>query len=128
MRRTRFADYLAAWEMLNQGLKANLGDLPTFTDVQAELETAIQGVSDLNHVQETLKAERIQTTKDLTEKFRTTRQVEARLRASLRGHYGPTAEKLGEFGVKPLRPPRRKRATGEPAPAPPPQEKSVSTG
>jgi hypothetical protein len=44
-----------------------------------------------------------QVTQELQTKLDATATLETRLRASLRGKYGPKNEKLEEFGIKPIR-------------------------
>jgi hypothetical protein len=123
MTTTSFALYLASWELLNNSLKANVADLPTFTDAQAELEAALGRIAELKQARQSLEAEKVQGTKDLTLQMHQTREIATRLRNRLRGHYGLDTEKLAEYGISPRRP-RRGRSRSQPGPgaAPVPAE------
>jgi hypothetical protein len=103
MPRRTFAECIAQWNLLKQGLDANAADL-TFLEAECgQFTTLLANVGTLDARQEALKAQLQQVTQQLQTKLGETETLETRLRASLRGKYGLKNEKLEEFGIKPSR-------------------------
>lgn len=117
---TSYADHFTSFGLLNESLKANLGELPAFTDSQTQLDAVLQRMSALNKAQEALKAQLRETTKDLRDIVFSGRTLSSEIRMSLKGHYGIRSNKLTEFGIKPFTGRRRQSTSGNPSPETPP--------
>ncbi len=109
MAKGSFSQGLARWELLKQGLAANATDLAFLSTETAELTTLVSDLKAADARQEALKAQIQQLTQQIEAKIAQGEQLESRLRASLKGKYGGKNEKLEEFGIKPPKPPVRKK-------------------
>lgn len=103
MPRQSFAERMAQWGLLKQGLTANAADLAFLEAERTQCTTLLANLGTLDAQQEALKAQLQQTTQELGEKIGQMKALESRLRASLKGKYGAKSEKLEEFGIKPNR-------------------------
>ena len=110
MAKQAFAERLAQWNLLKQGLDANAAELAFLDAERGQLTALVTSMATLEAQQEALKAQLQQTTQELDGKVAQMAALDSRLRASLKGKYGAKNEKLEEFGIKPNR-----RAVTKPA-------------
>ena len=103
MPRQSFAERMAQWGLLKQGLTANAADLAFLEAERTQFTALATSLGALDAQQEALKAQLQQVTQDLNAKVGQMKGLESRLRASLKGKYGTKNEKLEEFGIKPTR-------------------------
>lgn len=118
---------LGNWQRLNAMLQANSADLPQLEAQRLRLETLIgQGV-DLTKEQLAFRASKQEKSQQFQEVMDEGTRLATFLRVAIKQHYGPTSEKLAEFGLKPF---RGRKAKPAPAPAPElvPQAPPVGTG
>jgi hypothetical protein len=96
-----FTTELAAWDQLLAGFKANQEDLP---HLELYLTQLAGGVAALRAIQSTrtdLAEESRRGTLTFYSGRAQVRDLAARLRDSVLGHYGHRSAKLTEFGIKP---------------------------
>jgi hypothetical protein len=119
---------LGEWLRLNVVMQANSADLPHLETSRLRLETLQgQGV-DITKDQAAFKAGKQEKSQQLQAVIVEGTRLATFLRAAVKQHYGPTAEKLAEFGVQPFRG-RKVKPAPEPAAGPPvPHAPSVSSG
>jgi hypothetical protein len=120
------------WQRLNVAVQANSTDLPHLETSRARLETLQgQGV-DLTKEQAAFRANKQEKSQQLQAVIAEGSRLATFLRAAVKQHYGPTAEKLTEFGVQPFRGRKAKPApaptAGPPAPHTPPVSSGSGTG
>ena len=117
---TSFADFTNAFSHLSAALTANSQDVPQLAAQHEALKAALASASTLSSRRDAVRADLQQATTDLKAQMKLARAVYSRLRHGLRQQYGPTSDKLVEFGVKPTgrRTKKKVPATGPPAPAP----------
>ncbi len=97
-----FTTELAAWDQMLAGFKANQEDLP---HLELHLTQLAGGVAALQAIQSTrmdLVEESLQGTRNFYAGLAQVRDLAARLRDSVLGHYGHRSDKLTEFGIKPV--------------------------
>ena len=115
---------LGDWSRLGATVRANSADLPHLETSVERLETLqAQGV-DLTKEQRASRAAKQEKTQQLRTVLADGTRLATLLRNAVTQHYGPTSEKLAEFGLKPFRG-RKIKPAPEPAPgpeAPPSQE------
>ncbi len=104
MPKQAFAERIAQWGLLKQGLDANAAELTFLEAERTQLTALIESLKTLDGRQEALKAQLQQVTQELDTKVGQATALESRLRASIKGKYGAKNEKLEEFGIKPTRP------------------------
>ncbi len=104
MPRQSFAERMAQWGLLKQGLTANAADLAFLEAERTQFTALLASLGTLDAQQEALKAQLQQVTQELDTKVGQATALESRLRASIKGKYGAKSEKLEEFGIKPTRP------------------------
>jgi hypothetical protein len=110
MPKQAFAERMAQWERLKQGLDANAADLAFLEMERTQITAWAANLAALEAQQEALKAQTQQVTQALHGGIDQMVELESRVRASLKGKYGAKNEKLAEFGIKP-----RRRAAPKPA-------------
>ncbi len=111
MPKQAFAERMAQWGLLKQGLDANAAELTFLEAERTQITALVASLGTLDAQQEALKAQLQQVTQELKAKISQMMLLESRLRASLKGKYGAKNEKLEEFGIKPI----RRRAVTKPA-------------
>jgi len=111
MSKQAFAERMARWNLLQQGLAANAAELAFLDAERGQVTALVASLAALDAQQEALKAQLQQTTQELDGKVGQMAALESRVRASLKGKYGAQDEKLEEFGIKVS----RRRAAAKPA-------------
>jgi len=112
MPKQAFAERMARWGLLKQGLDANAADL-TFLATECDQIAALAAhLAALEAEQAALKAQTQQVTQALYGKMDQMSELESRVRFSLKGKYGAKNEKLEEFGIKPHRPRTARKPAG----------------
>ncbi len=116
MPKSAFVDFTGEWKQFMLAYDANAGDLAHIQPQRNELEIIHDRAITLSSRQDALRAELNQTTKDLNETMVRGKDLNSRLKAVVKGHYGAKSEKLIEFQMKPYR--RRQKAKPETVEAP----------
>ena len=118
---TTYVGKAGEWRGLLASVGANVAELAHLEVPRTRLE-ALQGrAEDLFRQQAALAASKQEISRQLRAVFNEGERLATVLRKSLQAQYGPQAEKLTEFGVKPFRGRKRKQAGAtEPAPEPAP--------
>lgn len=111
MPKSSFADFTGEWNQCMLAYDTNIVDLAHLQPQRDELGLAFNRAMTLSSRQDALRAELNQTTKDLNETMARGKDLNSRLKAAVKGHYGAKSEKLIEFQMKPLR--RRQKAKPE---------------
>jgi hypothetical protein len=104
-------------------VRANSADLPHLEMPLARLEALLAQGVDLTKEQAVFQASKQEATQQLQTVLTEGTRLATLLRSALKQHYGPTSEKLAEFGLKPFRGLKARQAP-EPDPAGP----QVGTG
>jgi hypothetical protein len=112
MPKQAFAESMARWGLLKQGLDANAADLTFLAAEHDRITTLAANLAALNAQQEALKAQTQQVTQALHGGMDQMIELESRVRNSLKGKYGTKNEKLEEFGIKPRRPRTARKPAG----------------
>ena len=112
MPKQAFAERMARWGLLKQGLDANAAELTFLAAECGQITTVAVNLAALEAQQEALKAQTQQVTQALYAGIGQMTALESRVRASLKGKYGAQNEKLEEFGIKPRRPRAARKSTG----------------
>ncbi|HEY0782766.1 MAG TPA: hypothetical protein VGE98_09945, partial [Thermoanaerobaculia bacterium] len=115
---TSFADFTNAFSHLSAALTANSQDLPQLAAQHEALKAALATASTLSSRRDAVRADLQQATADLKAQMTLARAAYSRLRHGLRQQYGPTSDKLVEFGVKPAGRRVKKKATPPDTPTP----------
>jgi hypothetical protein len=105
---------LGDWEQLLAGVAANQGELPHVDVYRAQLDAEITDVRAVQSRRSALRAESLQSTRDLRSFAARGKDLATRIRAGIVLQYGPRSEKLVEFGMKPSR--KRRGARERPGP------------
>jgi diadenosine tetraphosphatase ApaH/serine/threonine PP2A family protein phosphatase len=92
---------LKEWQRLLEALQANQADLVHLGALSTELETLLSQVKHLVQCQAALKASKEEATQRLTVLLADCQRLATVLRFTLKHHYGPTADKLEDFGIQP---------------------------
>lgn len=111
MSKLAFAERMAQWNLLKQGLDANAAELAFLDAARGQVTALVASLTTLEARQEALKAALQQTTQEMDGQVGQMAALESRVRASLKGMYGARNEKLEEFGIKVS----RRRAAAKPA-------------
>jgi len=112
---------LGEWLRLNVSVQANGVDLAHLETSRARLEALqAQGV-DLSKEQGAFRASKQDRSQQLQAVMDEGTRLATFIRHAVKQHYGPTSEKLAEFGLQPFRGRKAKPAPEPvPEPAPPP--------
>lgn len=105
-----FADYVADWRRLLVALEANPDAIPFHADQRIDLEAVLEQLAEGAARQDALRAaSRINAAQNraLLEQGA---DLALQLRSALRAQLGPRNPKLGEFRIRVLGRPRRRRA------------------
>jgi hypothetical protein len=100
---TTYAGILGEWQRLLVPLKANSEALANLEPLRVKMEAVLERAVALSKEQAVSKATKQQATKDLRTLVPEGRRLATLLRAGVREHFGPRAEKLAEFNLQPFR-------------------------
>jgi len=119
---------LGEWSRLGVTVRANIADLPHLDTPVSQLEALLaQGVG-LTKEQSAFRASKQERSQQLQSVLATGTRLATLLRSAVTQHYGPTSEKLAEFGLQPFRG-RKAKPASEPAAVPPaPHAPPTGTG
>lgn len=101
---------LEEWQRLLEALQANRSDLEHLATQSQQLGILLSRAEDLLQSQAALEAGRKEATQRLVAILADCQRLATALRFSLKHHYGPTAEKLTDFGIQPVQGRRKKPA------------------
>lgn len=107
MARTSQADHLKTWPMIITAAQVNEEEMKAEA-IRLVLQASYDGANSALALQAQLRAQYQQSTRDLDQHMATGIDAAGRLRNGARMTFGLRAEKLAEFGLKPLRPARVK--------------------
>lgn len=107
MARTSQADHLKSWPMLITAAQVNEEEMKAEA-IRLVLQASYDGANAALALQAQLRAQYQQSTRDLDQHMATGIDAAGRLRNGARMTFGLRAEKLAEFGLKPLRPVKAK--------------------
>lgn len=107
----------SSWKNLSTSLAANSADLPHLEGHRTLLADVLSRTESLTTQQATLTASKQEVSLQLEKLMGEGRKLATFLRVGVRQHYGNRAEKLIEFGLRPLRA-RRKSDTAPAKPSP----------
>ena len=99
--RTR-SGMLKEWQRLLEALQANQADLVHLGALSTQLETLLSQAKHLVQCQAALEASKREATQRLNVLLADCQRLATVLRLSLKYHYGPTADKLTDFGIEPV--------------------------
>lgn len=116
-----FADYIRKWEMLNNGLKPMLPDLPHLAPEQAELEQLINEAKMLDDQQKQLRGKAQDTTKQRRAAQLKGFDLHERLAVQLKGKLGLRNQNLVGLGLRPRKTPKSRQSKPPETPQPAPQ-------
>ena len=103
MATTSYADFLREWGDLVEALADN-PDLAHLEPQRLLLKAEVETFRDLSVRQASEKRQAQEITREIEALVIRSRDMATRLRDSIRGHYGRTAEMLVEFRLQPRRP------------------------
>ena len=119
MRETTYSGQLGSWQRLKAALQVNQAELPHLEAQMTQFETLVSQAEDIFQSQAALVASKQEASQQLAKLVSDCQRLATVLRFSLKQFYGPSTEKLAEFGIQPFR--GRKKLT----PAPPPPAEST---
>lgn len=91
------------WQDLLAKLAPNIAALPQLEPFQVKLAAILAQVLGISHQQDAMRAGKQEASKQLRKLLAEGNRVAAVLRAGIKEHYGPTEEKIAEFGLQPFR-------------------------
>jgi len=119
---------LGEWSRLGVTVRANSADLPHLDTPVSQLETLLAQGMDLTKEQLAFRASKQERSQQLQSVLAAGTRLATLLRAAVKQHYGPTSEKLAEFGLQPFRG-RKAKPAADQAPTPPaPHAPPTGTG
>lgn len=117
---------LGEWSRLGVTVRANSADLPHLETSVVRLEALLAQGLDLTQEQGVFRASKQEKTQQLQAVLAEGSRLATLLRSAVKQHYGPTSEKLAEFGLVPF---RGRKAKPAPVPGPEaPAGPQVGTG
>jgi hypothetical protein len=111
---TTYAGMRGDWQRLSTMLSANTPELGHLETQRLRLEGLLARAMEITMQQGIFKAGKQETSKQLQGVMAEGQRLATVLRQSVKEHYGPTSEKLHEFGVQPFRGRKAKAAPEEP--------------
>ncbi len=108
------------WAHTSAAVEANAADVPHLEPSRVKLDGLRDRAEVLYSEQSAFAASKQETTRQLLEVLRAGNALVDLLRTGVREHYGPSSEKLVEFGIKPFR--GRNRKVNAPLPEEPEPE------
>jgi len=106
---------LGEWSRLGVTVRANSADLPHLDTPVSQLEALLAQGVDLTKEQGAFRASKQERSQQLQSVLAAGTRLATLLRNAVTQHYGPTSEKLTEFGLQPF---RGRKAKPAPAPVP----------
>jgi hypothetical protein len=103
-REPKYGVTLNGWERLLASLEVNAQDFPQLEGYRAQLKAMLDAAQETSSQQAAMAATKQEATKRLKGMLGEGRKLANFLRNGVRQRYGNRAEKLVEFGLKPLRP------------------------
>jgi hypothetical protein len=94
---------LGEWNRLGVTVRANSADFPHLEKPVARLEALLAQGLDLTKEQGSFRASKQERTQQLQAVLAEGTRLATLLRTAVKQHYGPTSEKLAEFGLQPFR-------------------------
>ena len=91
------------WQDLLTKLGANIGELPQLEPFRVKLAAILAQVLGISHQQDAMRASKQEASKQLRKLVTEGNRTAALMRAAIKEHYGPTEEKVAEFGLQPFR-------------------------
>jgi hypothetical protein len=110
MSKDSYAQTLTGWEELLAAIEANKSDLSPVDPYSVQLEAELSDLKAALARRSALRAELLQTTKNIRCYVALGKDLTIRIRGWIRSQYGHRSEKLAEFGIKPHRKRRPPRA------------------
>jgi hypothetical protein len=126
MPRSSIADAIVAWENAVTNARANAMDVPGMEGYLTPLEQILAQAKDLTARLEMRKGVKQEETKDRRALMQAGKGQVSRIRSAIKAFYGPTSERVIEFGARPLRP--RTKKVKQPPATPPPVSAPGTTG
>ena len=114
------------WDQSASAAEANAAELPHLEAPRVKLQGLSTQVRSLLLEQDALAARKQEITKQLGKALREGNALAAFIRSGAREHFGPTSEKLTEFGRVPFRG-RAKKSASAPTGTPSPETPQPST-
>lgn len=114
---TTYAGIRGEWQGLNAPLAENPPGLEHLEPFRLKLVTALERSLEITKEQTGLAARKQELSKELQLVMADGQRVAAVIRKSLRQHFGPRAEQLTAFTIKPFRGRKVKEEDKEPGPA-----------
>lgn len=111
---------LGSLQRFNAALAGKADETPQLEGSRQIFNEMVVVAHDLVQRQAELTADKQDVTQQFQEKLTEAQRMATALRAALKVHYGPSSERLVEFGIQPFRGKSRKRKE----PAPPPVEQN----
>ena len=118
-RETTNAGKLGRLQNLTAALAANSADLPQFQGSIAQLADLLTQAQAITARQNALAAQKQEASKQLAAVLANSGRLSTVMQLAVKQHYGPTAEKLVEFGIQPFRGRKPKPAPEIPTPGTP---------
>ena len=115
MREKSRSGQLGELQRLLSTLQANQAELPHLETHRAQLDALVDQAVDIFQSQAALAASKQEASQKLASLLTDSLRLATVLRFELKQLYGPTSEKLVEFGIQPFR--GRKRQNPQPPPA-----------
>jgi Skp family chaperone for outer membrane proteins len=114
MGKSAYAELINRWDILISGLKKNEKELnlPVKT---SDFEKLVNDARSEDKIQEDFKAKTQQSTERLNKLLKDLKEKSARIVSGVHAQYGKRAEKLEEFGLKPLKSGRKKGSSATPS-------------
>jgi hypothetical protein len=120
---TTYKGKIEDWSHLQERLTANAADLAHLEVLRTQLGTVMEQARQIAATQAAQRAAKQTASKSLKSAIIEGDRLASLLRAAVKQHYGPSSEKVAEFGVQPFRGRKRtpkEKPTPTPAPAPGP--------
>ena len=122
MSKNSIAQALVGWENALVNVKSNAPDLPDLGVYTGALEKVLVDAKDLSARLESQIGKKQQLAKDRQALMKAGALAVTRLRLALKAHYGPSSERLIDYGSRPVRPRARKTALAKSPEKTPPAE------
>ena len=113
-----FADYIADWRRLLAAIDANPDSIPDFSGQRTSFETVLDKLEEGAARQDAIRVSSKINAAENRALLQQGADLALQLRSALRAHLGPRHPKLGEFRIRVLGRPRRRRAEPEAESAP----------
>ena len=108
MPKSSIADAIVAWENAVANARSNAMDVPGMEGYLAPLEKILADAKDLTARLEMRKGVKQEETKDRRALMEAGKVQVSRIRSAIRAFFGPSSERVIEFGGRPVRPRSKK--------------------